>query len=63
MDTSEEWTMNPYSFSLDKVSEYGKPKEDLIEQRPNRALQMQFESSLHFGRVLMLGYSFVSKTL
>jgi len=32
--------MNLYSFKLDEMSDYGELKEDLIELRSNRALEM-----------------------
>ena len=36
--------MNPYSFNLDKISDDGELKEDLIELHSNHAFEMQFES-------------------
>ena len=36
--------MNPYSYNLQKMSDDEELKEDLIELRTNRALEMQFES-------------------
>jgi len=46
METSEKCINNPYSFNLDKILGDGELKEDLIELRSNRALQMQFESKI-----------------
>ena len=42
MVTVEEWIMNPYSLSLDKMSDDGKLK-DLIELRLNYAFDMCLE--------------------
>ena len=36
--------MNPYSLNLNKLSDDGELKEDLIELRSNSVLDMQFES-------------------
>uniref|UniRef100_UPI00358EB4CC protein FAM200C-like n=1 Tax=Myxine glutinosa TaxID=7769 RepID=UPI00358EB4CC len=44
MKISEEWTMNPYSYNMEKMSYDEELKEDLIDLRTNRALEMQFES-------------------
>lgn len=41
---SEEWIMNPYSYNLEKMSDDEELKEDLIDLRTNRTLEMQFES-------------------
>uniref|UniRef100_UPI00358EA82C protein FAM200C-like n=1 Tax=Myxine glutinosa TaxID=7769 RepID=UPI00358EA82C len=42
---SEEWIMNPYSYNMEKMSNDEELKEDLIDLRTNRALEMQFESN------------------
>lgn len=44
LESSKEWIMNPYAFDLNKMSDDVELKEDLIELRSNRALEMQFES-------------------
>lgn len=46
LETSEEWILNPYSYNLDYtcMSDDEKLKDDLIELRTNRVLEMQFES-------------------
>lgn len=41
---SEEWIINPYSYNMEKMSNDEELKEDLIDLRTNRALEMQFES-------------------
>ena len=42
LETSEEWILSPYSFSLAKMSDDEKLKEELIELRTNRVLGMEF---------------------
>ncbi len=44
LKTSDEWIMNPYSVNLDNMSDDEELKEDLIELRTNRFLELQFES-------------------
>ena len=43
LDTSQEWIINPYSFNLDYMPDDEKLKDDLIELRTNRVLEMEFE--------------------
>ena len=43
---SEGWIMNPQSYSLDNMSNDKELKEDLLDLRTNRTLEMEFERKL-----------------
>ena len=44
LESSEEWSMNSYTFNLNKMLDDVELKEDLIELISNCALEMQLES-------------------
>ena len=44
LDSTEEWILDPYSFSLEKMSGDVEFEEELIDLRSNRALELQFDS-------------------
>lgn len=58
---SEERSMNPYSFNMDKMADDGEMK-GLIELLTNRVLEIRFMRK-SLKRVLVLSYEYVCKTV